>query len=75
MGDTPLHCACSKDHLPIVTVLLHEGADPWVKNMDNQMPIELAHDAEVKALLQTAMYSVPDDQAGEGYEDDSEEDE
>lgn len=82
LGDTPLHGAASKDHVPIVSMLLEHGADPTLKNKDNQRPIDLTHDPKVKVLLERAVgklsYSGGD--ADEGYlyesdDDDNNEDE
>ncbi|CAH7091911.1 Osbpl1a [Phodopus roborovskii] len=51
LGNTPLHCAAYRAHKQCVLKLLRSGADPNLKNKNNQKPLDLAHGAEMKHLL------------------------
>ena len=56
-GFTPLHEAAQKGRTQLCALLLAHGADPYMKNQENQTPIELASADDVKCLLQDAMTS------------------
>jgi len=53
-GFTPLHHACRRGNAEIVEALLHEGADPQVRDNDGKLPSYVAelfkHDAIVAML-------------------------
>ncbi|CAI5438550.1 unnamed protein product [Caenorhabditis angaria] len=55
LGDTPLHAASYKGHSECVKMLLDASASPFIKNNDNKLPIDVAKDADVAALLDQAM--------------------
>ncbi|XP_036176948.1 oxysterol-binding protein-related protein 1 isoform X2 [Myotis myotis] len=58
LGNTPLHCAAYRARGPCVLALLKSGADPSLRNRNDQKPLHLAQGAEVKQLLSgnTALY-------------------
>ncbi|XP_014401638.1 PREDICTED: oxysterol-binding protein-related protein 1 [Myotis brandtii] len=58
LGNTPLHCAAYRARGPCVLALLKSGADPSLRNRNDQKPLHLAQGAEVKHLLSgnTALY-------------------
>ena len=41
-GNTPLHLAATKDHLDVVRVLIHEGADMEATNTEGHSPAFVA---------------------------------
>lgn len=47
--------AAQKGRTQLCSLLLAHGADPFMKNQENQTPIELASAEDVKCLLQDAM--------------------
>lgn len=47
--------AAQKGRTQLCALLLAHGADPFMKNQENQTPIELASAEDVKCLLQDAM--------------------
>lgn len=47
--------AAQKGRTQLCSLLLAHGADPFLKNQENQTPIELASAEDVKCLLQDAM--------------------
>lgn len=47
--------AAQKGRTQLCSLLLAHGADPFMKNQENQTPIELATAEDVKCLLQDAM--------------------
>uniref|UniRef100_A0A8D0H8X2 Oxysterol-binding protein n=1 Tax=Sphenodon punctatus TaxID=8508 RepID=A0A8D0H8X2_SPHPU len=51
MGNTPLHCAAYRAHKHCALKLLKSGADPKVKNKNDQTPFDLAQGAEIKQIL------------------------
>ncbi|CAK6448052.1 unnamed protein product [Pipistrellus nathusii] len=51
LGNTPLHCAAYRAHRHCVLALLKGGADPSLRNRNDQKPLQLAQGAEVKQLL------------------------
>ncbi|XP_052057423.1 oxysterol-binding protein-related protein 1 isoform X3 [Apodemus sylvaticus] len=51
LGNTPLHCAAYRAHKQCVLKLLRSGADPSLKNKNDQKPLDLAHGAEMKHIL------------------------
>lgn len=52
VGDTPLHVASWKNHADIVQLLLENGADKGIRNKDNKIASNLAHDPTVRSLLE-----------------------
>lgn len=56
-GFAPLHEAAQKGRTQLCALLLAHGADAFLKNQENQTPIELATAEDVKCLLQDAMTS------------------
>lgn len=50
-----LYKAAQKGRTQLCALLLAHGADPFMKNQENQSPIELATAEDVKSLLQDAM--------------------
>lgn len=54
-GFAPLHEAAQKGRTQLCALLLAHGADAFMKNQENQTPIELATAEDVKCLLQDAM--------------------
>lgn len=54
-GFAPLHEAAQKGRTQLCALLLAHGADAFLKNQENQTPIELASAEDVKCLLQDAM--------------------
>ena len=48
---TPLHVACSQNSLEIVKLLLQYNADPFLLNLDDEFPIDLTDNEEIKAVL------------------------
>lgn len=55
LGDTPLMNGAMKDHVPIVSFLLENGADPTVRNKDGQKAVDLCHEPKVKVLLERSV--------------------
>ncbi|VDO25135.1 unnamed protein product [Haemonchus placei] len=55
LGDTPLHAASWRGHRECVQLLLDSGANAWIRNRDQKLPIDLAKDAEIAGLLDQAM--------------------
>ncbi|XP_038952526.1 oxysterol-binding protein-related protein 1 isoform X3 [Rattus norvegicus] len=51
LGNTPLHCAAYRAHKQCVLKLLRSGADPSLKNKNDQKPLDLAHGTEMKHIL------------------------
>jgi len=51
-GFTPLHLAADRGHLGVVSLLLQNGADPSIKDSDEQTAIELARCAEHSEIVQ-----------------------
>lgn len=45
-------CILAKDK-PTATLLMKAGADPNIPDVDNRIPIRLAHDEEMKKILTT----------------------
>nr|CAH7736018.1 unnamed protein product [Callosobruchus chinensis] len=56
-GFTPLHEAAQKGRTQLCALLLAHGADPFLKNQENQAPVDLAQAEDVRCLLQDAMAS------------------
>ncbi|KAK6031936.1 ankyrin repeat protein [Ostertagia ostertagi] len=55
LGDTPLHAASWRGHRDCVQILLDSGANAWIRNRDQKLPIDVAKDAEIAGLLDQAM--------------------
>ncbi|XP_047649900.1 oxysterol-binding protein-related protein 1 isoform X2 [Phacochoerus africanus] len=51
LGNTPLHCAAYRAHKQCALRLLKSGADPNLKNENDQKPLDLAQGAEMKHVL------------------------
>ncbi|XP_055273051.1 oxysterol-binding protein-related protein 1 isoform X1 [Moschus berezovskii] len=51
LGNTPLHCAAYRAHKQCALKLLKSGADPNLKNKNDQKPLDLAQGAEMKHVL------------------------
>nr|XP_028693833.1 oxysterol-binding protein-related protein 1 isoform X3 [Macaca mulatta] len=51
LGNTPLHCAAYRAHKQCALKLLRSGADPNLKNKNDQKPLDLAQGAEMKHIL------------------------
>lgn len=41
-NETALHSACQYGHTPVVSLLLTQGADPFVQNIRQETPLDLA---------------------------------
>ncbi|CAJ0593426.1 unnamed protein product [Cylicocyclus nassatus] len=55
IGDTALHAASWKGHTECVKLMLEHGANTWVRNRDQKLPIDVARDAEVAGLIEQVM--------------------
>ncbi|KAK6050207.1 ankyrin repeat protein [Cooperia oncophora] len=55
LGDTPLHAASWRGHKDCVQLLLDSGANAWIRNRDQKLPIDVAKDAEIAGILDQAM--------------------
>ncbi|VDM71560.1 unnamed protein product [Strongylus vulgaris] len=55
IGDTALHAASWKGHRECVELMLENGANTWVRNRDQKLPIDVAKDAEVAGLIEQVM--------------------
>ncbi len=55
--DLLLLMACAENDTPKVEELLGAGADPTVKDLNGQLPIELCQKEEIKAMLGKALAS------------------
>ncbi|CAD6189744.1 unnamed protein product [Caenorhabditis auriculariae] len=55
LGDTPLHAASWRGHVDCIRLLLEKNAQPWIRNKERKLPIDVAKDADVAALLSQAM--------------------
>ncbi|XP_067887199.1 oxysterol-binding protein-related protein 1 isoform X2 [Heterodontus francisci] len=51
LGNTPLHCAAYRGQKQGAIKLLKCGADPSIKNNNNQVPLDLARGTEIKQIL------------------------
>ncbi|XP_074132862.1 oxysterol-binding protein-related protein 1 isoform X2 [Sminthopsis crassicaudata] len=51
MGNTPLHCAAYRAHKQCALKLLKSGADPNLRNKNDQRPLDLAQGLEMKHAL------------------------
>lgn len=52
MGETPLHISASHGHLNIVSLLLKNGANPFIKNNYNLTAKDLSSDMAIKNAIQ-----------------------
>lgn len=52
LGNTPLHCAAYRGQKQCALKLLRSGADPSIKNKNNQTALDLAKGAEMKEILE-----------------------
>lgn len=50
-GQTALHYAASCGHIEVVKFLLKNGGDPYIKDMEGTLPIDIACDGEMKNAL------------------------
>ncbi|KAL6729899.1 hypothetical protein Aduo_000909 [Ancylostoma duodenale] len=55
LGDTPLHAASWKGHKECVELMINSGANTWIRNRDQKLPIDVAKDAEIAGLIDQAM--------------------
>lgn len=60
-GDAPLHVAAKHNNLDMVALCLKLGADPYLKNKKNKLPIELCKEESVKSMLKEAPMVQPKD--------------
>lgn len=51
-GQSSLHFACSVGDMRVVQILLDAGADPLIKNNNNELPHEVTFKKEIKELLE-----------------------
>jgi ankyrin repeat protein len=51
-GDTPLHIACQLENKDIALLLIQAGANPTLKNKNDQTPFDLVKNETLKANLQ-----------------------
>lgn len=51
---TPLHLAASNNHFESAKILLENEASPYVKNINNETPIEVTTDLRIKKLIEDA---------------------
>jgi len=54
-GETALHWACLEGHINVVILLLQRGANPTLKNSNEQTPLDISSKKEVKDLLQASL--------------------
>ncbi|MGH0143521.1 UNVERIFIED_CONTAM: hypothetical protein FKN15_040177 [Acipenser sinensis] len=52
LGNTPLHCTAYRGQKQCALKLLRSGADPGIKNKNNQTALDLAKGAEMKEILE-----------------------
>ncbi|XP_075441077.1 oxysterol-binding protein-related protein 1 isoform X2 [Ascaphus truei] len=55
MGNTPLHCAAYRGQKQCALKLLKNGAAANIKNIKNQIPLDLAHRIEIKQVLRSSV--------------------
>ena len=53
-GRTPLHIAAVTNHLESLKILLYELANPFKRNKDGKLPIDLTEDNKCKFYLSRA---------------------
>lgn len=59
-GSTPLHSAAmASNSIRMVEFLLAQGADPTARNEDGKLPLDVAYEKEVRALLEQHTASCP----------------
>ncbi|XP_064096218.1 oxysterol-binding protein-related protein 1-like isoform X2 [Macrobrachium nipponense] len=51
-GNTSLHCAAYRGHIDVAVVLLQNGCDPAIKNLNNQTAFELAQTQQMQQVLE-----------------------
>ncbi|XP_060679894.1 oxysterol-binding protein-related protein 1 isoform X1 [Hemiscyllium ocellatum] len=51
LGNTPLHCAAYRGQKPAAVKLLKCGADPSIRNNNDQVPLDLARGTEIRQIL------------------------
>lgn len=54
VGRTPLHIAAQKNNVESVKILLYELADPFKKNKEGKMPVDLTTDRVIQFYLSRA---------------------
>ncbi|KJH51190.1 SH3 domain protein [Dictyocaulus viviparus] len=55
LGDTPLHAASWRGHKDCVQLLVDNGANLWIRNRDQKLPIDVSKDVEIANMLDKAM--------------------
>ena len=55
---TPLHIACKRNDTQIVSILVSSKADLYKKDYNDQLPIELTTDENIKKILKKAMIHI-----------------
>ena len=54
-GNTPLHLAAAAGEVAATMGLLERGADPWARNNEGELPIDVAKSSDVAKVLKEAM--------------------
>jgi ankyrin repeat protein len=55
--NTPIHHACSKNNMDICVMLLKAGANPFLKNLDGKLPVDLLDRDSSKDFLNLSIES------------------
>ncbi|XP_076847732.1 oxysterol-binding protein-related protein 1 isoform X2 [Brachyhypopomus gauderio] len=55
LGNTPVHCAAYRGQRQSAVQLLHNGANPNIRNKNNQTAFDLAKDTEMRQILERNM--------------------
>uniref|UniRef100_A0AAY4DVS8 Oxysterol-binding protein n=1 Tax=Denticeps clupeoides TaxID=299321 RepID=A0AAY4DVS8_9TELE len=58
LGNTPLHCAAYRGQKQCALKLLQSGANPNIKNKNDQTVFDLASDGEIRQILEGTMKKV-----------------
>ena len=51
--DTALHMAAAAKDQRTIVKLVKAGANPLAKNIDNRSPLQMAHNDDVRKIMQT----------------------
>ncbi|XP_045625441.1 oxysterol-binding protein-related protein 1 [Procambarus clarkii] len=51
LGNTSLHCAAYRGHIDVAVVLLQNGCDPSIRNLNSQTAYELAQTQQMQQVL------------------------